>query len=891
MFREKDLKPQNLKCGVSDSSNFAAMSQLMKPFKRSRRSTVFHGPYRSNEKSRYVELIIVNDNKEYKELKGDKNAVFQRSKEIANIVNGLYAPLNIFIALVGVIIWSDHDEIKLSTDGDATLTNFLHYRKEKLAQEHPNDNAQLITAMTFDGGVVGKALKGPICTYEYSGGVNMDHSHVVGLVATTIAHELGHNFGMEHDTDACQCPDDKCIMAPSSSSTTPYHWSSCSLEYIELAYAQGMDYCLKNPPVDIIGPVCGNGFLEKGEECDCGLKDFCDNRCCNATSCQLYPNATCATGACCNLETCQVKKIASICRNTISECDLPEYCDGISEFCPTDTFHQNGKECSKGKAFCYDGHCQSHMDQCKLLWGHTGKTSDLKCFEQNYRGNVNGNCGYNRINQTYKACRKEDILCGMLHCTHLNERLEFGMESAAILARSYINVKGKTFTCRSAIVDLGLFNMDPGLVPNGAKCGHEKVCVNQKCIPVSSIKNGECLYDCNGNGVCNNKGNCHCDKGYSPPYCISHGPGGSVDSGPPSDPNNYFVIISMYVVFLGLLPLMLFSSLTIYYYRSHIKVWWSKRAHKATIKSREKTTTQRKVQPPSKFSFDKTVLRTLEISEPIHVLPSASTNPHFPATLPCKTSKNTADESNLRQGAISFPIPELLGNINVQKSKLVPVRPSPPRPDNVPQRAPSWSSQAATALSSVAKSSSFRDSCDKGGVYKPQNSSFRPSCPPPRPPPPPPSKTQPILKEENQSYIYEQIRKNSDEQERSTTPSSAYYDDCQELHFSEATLPNVHKLSQSKEDNSSEKFYKTTFQEQSRYLADESNIKLNAKCQMPNSNKAVISQTLRSGDNSLVAALTQKFEKQENNLNKTFNSNISAFKFRPLPPRPGDTEV
>lgn len=49
------------------------------------------------------------------------------------------------------------------------------------------------------------------------------------------------------------------------------------------------------------------------------------------------------------------------------------------------------------------------------------------------------------------------------------------MESAAILARSYINVKEKTFTCRSAIVDLGLFNTDPGLAPNGAKCGKGKV--------------------------------------------------------------------------------------------------------------------------------------------------------------------------------------------------------------------------------------------------------------------------------------------------------------------------------------------------------------------------------------------------------------------------------
>lgn len=71
--------------------------------------------------------------------------------------------------------------------------------------------------LQFEGGVVGKALKGPICTFEFSGGVNMDHSSVVGLVATTIAHEMGHNLGMEHDTEnSCICPEGKCIMSPSS---------------------------------------------------------------------------------------------------------------------------------------------------------------------------------------------------------------------------------------------------------------------------------------------------------------------------------------------------------------------------------------------------------------------------------------------------------------------------------------------------------------------------------------------------------------------------------------------------------------------------------------------------------------------------------------------------
>lgn len=54
-------------------------------------------------------------------------------------------PLNIFIALVGVQVWTEVDEITLSSNGDATLSNFLRYRREKLVQDMPNDNAQLLT--------------------------------------------------------------------------------------------------------------------------------------------------------------------------------------------------------------------------------------------------------------------------------------------------------------------------------------------------------------------------------------------------------------------------------------------------------------------------------------------------------------------------------------------------------------------------------------------------------------------------------------------------------------------------------------------------------------------------------------------------------------------------
>lgn len=142
-------------------------------------------------------------------------------------------------------MWNEKNEVELSNDGDKTLKNFLLFRRKVLSQKHPNDNAQLLTGEQFDGGVVGKALKGPICTYEFSGGVAMDHSPMVDVVATTVAHEMGHNFGMEHDTPDCKCADDRCIMSPSSSSIAPLHWSSCSIDQLNLVLHQGMNYCLR----------------------------------------------------------------------------------------------------------------------------------------------------------------------------------------------------------------------------------------------------------------------------------------------------------------------------------------------------------------------------------------------------------------------------------------------------------------------------------------------------------------------------------------------------------------------------------------------------------------------------------------------------------------------
>uniref|UniRef100_A0A0K8UA17 Disintegrin and metalloproteinase domain-containing protein 12 n=1 Tax=Bactrocera latifrons TaxID=174628 RepID=A0A0K8UA17_BACLA len=601
LFRHADLLNKNATCGYDSATDNHAHTPFWKAenlrrksddfseapmhldgskinrilrYKRSyENNDVIRGPYNANKHSSYVELVIVVDNKLYKSFGESSKKVHQHCKDLANIINALYVPLNIFVALVGVVIWNEYDEIDFSNDGDLTLRNFLNYRRTKLVLDHPNDNAQLLTKEQFSGGVVGKALKGPICTHEYSGGVSNEHSQIVAVVATTMAHEMGHNFGMEHDSSDCKCQDEKCIMSASSTSVVPVHWSSCSIDQLNIAFSRGMNYCLRNKPTKLFeSPQCGNGFVEPGEQCDCGLPNYCENTCCDPYTCMLHTNASCATGECCDLSTCRPKAAGQACRVAENECDLPEYCTGESEYCPADVFKRDTEECDSGQAYCFQGNCRSHSQQCRILWGPTGESSE-HCYSKNVEGKRGGNCGFDRINNTFTRCEDEHVRCGMLHCRHLNERLEFGMESAAVLSHSFINHEGNIVPCRTALVDLGLQSTDPGLTPNGAKCGEDKMCVNQKCLTIERVRatglGRQCPDNCNGNGVCNSLGNCHCHVGYSGTTCRLPGPGGSINSGPASSPTSHQAFQNfMYIFFFGVIPFMVFIIWLSYYIRN-----------------------------------------------------------------------------------------------------------------------------------------------------------------------------------------------------------------------------------------------------------------------------------------------------------------------------------
>ena len=140
------------------------------------------------------------------------------------------------------------------------------------------------------------------------------------------------------------------------------------------------------------------------------------------------------------------------------------------------------------------------------------------------------------------------MLCGLLHCSHLSEKLAFGLDNVAVKSKTFLDRGKKVLPCRSALIDLGPDQPDAGLVPSGAKCGDGKVCIDRKCVPIGRDRehihsvNSEfietvqtpCKDKCSNNGICNSNGHCHCIPGWSGPTCRDVGVGGSVDSGPAS---------------------------------------------------------------------------------------------------------------------------------------------------------------------------------------------------------------------------------------------------------------------------------------------------------------------------------------------------------------------
>nr|XP_024645354.1 disintegrin and metalloproteinase domain-containing protein 12 [Macaca nemestrina] len=509
--------------------------------------------------TKYVELVIVADNREFQRQGKDLEKVKQRLIEIANHVDKFYRPLNIRVVLVGVEVWNDIDKCSISQDPFTSLHEFLDWRKMKLLPRKSHDNAQLVSGVYFQGTIIGMAPIMSMCTAEQSGGIVMDHSDSPLGAAVTLAHELGHNFGMNHDTlergCSCQMAAEKggCIMNPSTGYPFPMVFSSCSRKDLETSLEKGMGMCLFNLPEvreSFGGQKCGNGFVEEGEQCDCGEPEECMNRCCNATTCTLKPDAVCAHGLCC--EDCQLKPAGTACRDSSNSCDLPEFCTGASPHCPANVYLHDGHPCQGVDGYCYNGICQTHEQQCVTLWGPGAKPAPGICFERvNSAGDPYGNCG--KVSKSsFAKCEMRDAKCGKIQCQGGASRPVIGTNAVSIETNIPLQEGGRIL-CRGTHVYLGDDMPDPGLVLAGTKCADGKICLNRRCQNISVFGVHECTVQCHGRGVCNNRKNCHCEAHWAPPFCDKFGFGGSTDSGPIRQADNQGLTVGILVTILCLL--------------------------------------------------------------------------------------------------------------------------------------------------------------------------------------------------------------------------------------------------------------------------------------------------------------------------------------------------
>ncbi|XP_074493729.1 disintegrin and metalloproteinase domain-containing protein 28-like isoform X2 [Sebastes fasciatus] len=460
------------------------------------------------QKQKYLELYLVADNRAYVKMKRDQTAMRNKIFEVVNFVNMAYKPLRTFVALVGLEIWSSGDLISVTPSAKDNLDAFMNWRNSELVKRKKHDTAHLISGIDFEGATVGLAFIGTLCS-GHSVGVVQDHNDRAIAVGATLVHEMGHNLGMNHDDSShCACSGDSCIMAAVLNRNIPRTFSSCSTNSYEKYLLERSPSCLLDKPdySTLEAPsFCGNGFMEKGEQCDCGSLEECTNPCCNAISCTLTEGSQCAEGECC--EDCKILPRSRECRRRQDECDLAEFCDGKNTTCPEDVFTLNGVSCDGGLGYCYNGQCPQRPNQCVNLYGPTATDAAPSCYNHNTRGTYYAFCRRPDKN-TYIPCQKEDVFCGKLFCQGGNANPNYGHMV-------------RVGNCKAAF--FGDYTKDYGQVDTGTKCGDGKVCSQNECMELqTAYRNTNCSAECSGNVVCNHRSECHCEPGWMPLRCNSN---------------------------------------------------------------------------------------------------------------------------------------------------------------------------------------------------------------------------------------------------------------------------------------------------------------------------------------------------------------------------------
>uniref|UniRef100_A0A672PSP1 ADAM metallopeptidase domain 11 n=1 Tax=Sinocyclocheilus grahami TaxID=75366 RepID=A0A672PSP1_SINGR len=501
---------------------------------------VRRGPRTVQSETKYVELLVVNDYELFVQMRRSSPQTRNFAKAVVNMADAIYKEqLNTRIVLVAMETWSTQNMVSVGDDPLVTLRDFMKYRKENIKEK--SDAAHLLSGRTFQSRSSGTAYIEGICTPTRGGGVN-EYGNV-GPMAITLCQSLGQNLGMMWNKDRatagdCKCPDPwlGCIMEDTGY-YLPRKFSRCSVEEYIQFLQQGGGSCLFNKPNKLLDPPeCGNGFVEQGEECDCGSQDCsrAGGACCK--KCTLTHDAMCSNGLCCS--RCKYEQRGVICRDAVNDCDVPETCTGDSSKCPHNVHKLDGYMCNSGLGRCYGARCKTRDAQCQALWGHNA--ADRMCYEKlNIEGTERGSCGQDN-SHSWIQCNKQDVLCGFLLCTNITVKPRYGDLNGEITSLTIYH-QNKYLDCRGghAVLEDGT---DLGYVEDGTPCGPNMMCLDHRCLPVTTFNLSSCpgsssSHVCSDHGTCSNEVKCICDADYTGKDCSVYDP--IPDPQPPDGPEKY----------------------------------------------------------------------------------------------------------------------------------------------------------------------------------------------------------------------------------------------------------------------------------------------------------------------------------------------------------------
>ncbi|XP_063040940.1 disintegrin and metalloproteinase domain-containing protein 11 isoform X2 [Engraulis encrasicolus] len=479
---------------------------------------------RVQTETKYIELMVINDYEMFSLMKRSIAQTRNFAKAVVNMADAIYKEqLNTRIVLVAMETWSSGNLVTVTVDPLVSLENFMKYRKDSVKEEA--DVVHLFSGTTFQSSRSGTAYSGGVCSLTRGGGIN-EYGNVSPM-AITLCQSLGQNLGMKwnnirNSAGDCKCPDAwlGCIMEDTGF-YLPRKFSRCSLdEYLQFLL-QGGGSCLFNKPSKLLDPPeCGNGFVEQGEECDCGSQVECarsGGACCK--KCTLTHDAMCSNGLCC--KDCRYALRGAVCREAVNDCDIQETCAGDSSQCPHNVHKLDGYMCDSSNGRCYNGRCRTLDGQCRGLWGFNA--ADRFCYEKlNAEGTEKGNCGRTPGGQGWTQCNKPDVLCGFLFCSNMTAKPRFGELQGEVTSLTIYH-QNKYLDCRGghAVLEDG---SDLGYVEDGTPCGPNMMCLERRCLPLATFNLSTCPSSnygltCSEHGTCSNEVKCICDRDYTGKDC------------------------------------------------------------------------------------------------------------------------------------------------------------------------------------------------------------------------------------------------------------------------------------------------------------------------------------------------------------------------------------